>query len=721
MHLMPACKSVFYARTLNKTLLIMKITAFLLIVCCLQVNAKGFGQTITLKMNDAPIQKVFKEIERQSGYSFVYANEQISEIKRINIAIKDASLPEALSVLFKGKPLSYSILGHYISIKKSESIPGAAQLEPPPSPPIEVKGRVVSDKGEPIAAVTVAVKGTRVATQTATDGTFTIDVPNNNSKLVFSGIGYNTHEVVVGNATDLGTIILATANMSLSEVVVTGYSAQRRKDITGAVAIVDATDLKSVPAANATLQLQGRASGVDVLANGTPGVQAKVRVRGLGSFTNNSPLYVVDGVQTFDISNLNPNDIESMQVLKDAASASIYGVRSSNGVIVITTKKGKRGLTVSYDMTYGLQLPGSKPDDDRLNPLEAAQLSYLVLQNEGKPLAGSIYGPGPDPLLPDYLFAGNYTSSTGVPGPLYEGNPAVDPALYDLDPTQVGDQGYSGYIIVPSNKNGTKWWDAATRNAPIQSHNLTLGSGNDVSRFLFSFNYFDQDAITVYQFYKRYSGRLNSEFSLFNKKIRIGENLQISSSEANVQGNSASGNKSNNQEDSDIGAAIGGMSIVPMYNIGGDWAGSKGDWGGKNPVASLYRKKDNRDNSTNMFGNVYGEVDLFTHFTFRSSFGGYINNRTQYAYPLVEFENSLNQNIPTYSENYIKNTNWIFTNQLSYKQDFGRHAVTGLIGYESTKSGGRQIIGSASTFYTYTYFPYINLGRIFRFCFCCKK
>jgi TonB-linked SusC/RagA family outer membrane protein len=701
-----ACKPVIFRRTLTKTLLIMKITALLLIVCFVHANANTFAQTVTLKLENASIQKAFREIEKQTGYSFVYAKEQLADIKNVNIKVKDASLDETLNVLFKDKSLSWSILGKYISIKKLDP---TASDQPPPQQ-ITVTGRVSDEQGNGLQSITVTVKGTSVATQTNIDGLFTIDVPSRTSTLVFSGIGFSNKEVKLSGQTNLGTVRLDISNVNLNEVVITGYSSQRKRDITGAVSVVNTDELTKVPAPNITQQLQGRASGVTVLLNGTPGVPAKVRVRGLGSFSNNNPLYVVDGVQTSDIRGINPADIESMQVLKDAASASIYGVRSSNGVIVITTKKGKKGVSVQYDMTYGLQLPGTKPDENRLTPLEVAEFSWMVLRNENKPLTGSIYGDGPEPRLPDYLFAGQFTSSAGAPGPLYEGNPAVDPSLYNLDPTRVGDPGYTAYIIVPANKQGTKWWDVATRNAPIQSHNLSFASGNDNSRFLFSGSYFEQQAITLFQFYKRYTARLNSEFSLLNKKIRIGENLQFFASEANVQGNSAGGNKSNNQEDSDMAHAAGGLAIVPIYNSGGHWAGSKGDWGGKNPIALLTRKKDNRDNNISLFGNVYGEADIIDGLTFRTSFGGSINTQNTFSFPIVEYENSLNQNVPTYSESFVRTNNWIFTNTLTYRKQFGKHNITGLVGYEATRGGGRQVIGAASQFYTYSYYPYINLG-----------
>ncbi len=716
MDLMPLCNPpVLSRRNLTKALLIMKFTAFLMIVSALQLSAKGFGQFITLNLDNVPIQRAFKEIEKQSGYSFVYGKEQLVQTKKVTLVVINSSLEDALSKLFKGQPLTYTISGRYIAIKISNAnLTGSNQDPGSKQPPVEVRGRLKSENGEPLEGISVTVKGTNIGTQTNADGIFTIEVPNDNSVLVFTGVGYEKKELKVGGKSDLGDIRLSISNLKLNEIVVVGYSAQRRKDITGAVSVVNTEDLKTIPSANATSQLQGRASGVTVLLNGIPGAPAKVRVRGLGSFQNNNPLYVVDGVQTDDISGLAPNDIESMQVLKDAASASIYGVRSSNGVIVITTKKGRKGVSVSFDMTYGVQLPGEGYQKTVvLSPQEAAEFTFMVLRNSGLPTTGTIYGDGPTPILPDYTFAG-LTGTSGAPGPLYEGNPAVDPSLYSLDRSRIGDPGpppYQPYIIVRANKSGTNWWKEATRNAPIQNYNVTLSSGNDNSRFLLSLNYFDQQAITIYQFYKRYNARLNCEFNVL-KKIRIGENVQLYASESNVTGNNPNDYASNNAPGADFNSLLGANPIVPVYTIkNGDWAGSAGVGFATNPVALFNRKKDNRDNATNIFGNLYGEVDLTNHLTFRSSFGGYINTKNQYSYPFIEYESGFNQNVPTYSENFIRSNNWIFTNQLSYKNDFGKHSIFALIGSEATKSGGRQLLNSASGYYTYAYTPFINLSN----------
>ncbi|MES1198115.1 MAG: TonB-dependent receptor plug domain-containing protein, partial [Chitinophagaceae bacterium] len=376
---------------------------------------------------------------------------------------------------------------------------------------IKVSGKVTGPDSKAVYGATVSVKGTNIATSTTTEGTYSISLPTNTNVLVFSYIGYEVSEVNVKSNSVIDVVMKLQAT-SLNEVVVTGYSSQRKKDITGAVTVVNVADMKSQPAIDAGSQLQGRASGVTVVQNGVPGASSTVRIRGLGSFNNNNPLYVIDGVQSGSITGINPNDIESMQVLKDAASASIYGVRASNGVIIVTTKKGKkRGVSVMYDGYYGFQDPGNGPKGESklLNAQEAAQLYFLAQKNSGLPTTGTVYGNGATPVLPDYIY---YTGAPNNGTPIMSGNPGVDPSKYSLDYGRLGDAGYNPYYIVPTSKNGTNWYDVITRKAPIQNHNLTLSGSNDNSRFMVSLNYYDQKAITEWQFYKRYSARINSEF-----------------------------------------------------------------------------------------------------------------------------------------------------------------------------------------------------------------
>jgi TonB-linked SusC/RagA family outer membrane protein len=332
---------------------------------------------------------------------------------------------------------------------------------------------------------------------------------------------------------------------------------------------------------------------------------------------------------------------------------------------------------------------------------------FLARKNSGLTTNGSVFGNGSSAVLPDYIF---YTGAPNNGVPIMTGNPGVDPAKYQLDYGRLGDPGYSPYIIVPTSKAGTDWYDAATSNAPIQNHNVTLANSSENSRFMLSLNYFNQEAITEYQFFKRYTARLNSEFNIANT-IRVGENIQIFSSESNVANNG-------NNEASIIAQTARITSIVPVYTIvPGDFAGTAGGsgfgtWGnGKNPLALLYRQRNNRSNNVNLFGNLYAEIDFLKHFTLRSSFGGSVNTNNAYNYPFIEYEHVENNANTTYNENFIRNNQWIWTNQISYKTSFGKHNIAALAGTEAQKGGGRQIIGNSSGFYSYNYQPFINLSN----------
>lgn len=538
-----------------------------------------------------------------------------------------------------------------------------------------VAGKVVGPDGQPVAGATVAVKGRNVATSTGADGSFVIDAPAEGT-LVISFIGFDVREVPVSGRTDWNLALKERSN-SLNEVVVTGYTSQAKKDITGSVAVVNTADLKSIPAANAEAQLQGRASGVTVITDNRPGQGASVRIRGIGSFTGeaNNPLYVIDGVPAEGLGGLNPNDIESMQVLKDASAASIYGARASAGVLVITTKKGRQGgAKVSFNSYYGTQNPGN--GFNLLKSQEMADLTWLAYDNAGLPRPAGQYGTGPTPRLPDYI----------LPGGKMLGE--VDESTYNLDLNDVN----GSILIARANKAGTDWYDVITENAPIQNYNLSVSGGADRSRYMMSLDYFDQKSIMINSFFKRYTFRVNTEFSI-KKNIRIGENVQFLISEDNTTGN--------NGEGTELGLAYRNQPIIPVFDIAGNYAGSRAPQLGnsQNPFATRDRAKDNRGHNTSLFGNAYIDVDFLKHFTAHSSIGGTVSNNNYYFFNFITFENSENNTGNSYTEGFGKNRSWIWTNTLSYKNNFGKHDVSALAGTEAIEDNGRSIEGSRSTYF----------------------
>ncbi|WP_207632867.1 SusC/RagA family TonB-linked outer membrane protein [Foetidibacter luteolus] len=563
----------------------------------------------------------------------------------------------------------------------------------------KVTGKVTNAKdGKPIPFATVMVKGTTVATNTDEEGVFSLNVPAGNTVLTVSSVGFVPLDVTIANGVANASLIETTSD--LNEIVVTGYSSQRKKDITGSVSVVKVADLQAIPATTAENQLQGRAAGVNVTTNSQPGSVSTVRIRGFASFTGNDPLYIVDGVPVGSLLGINPDDIESMQILKDAASASVYGARASNGVIIITTKKGKTGAAkVTYNMYYGVQNPGAGWGKGKmLNPQEYADLEWLAYKNSGRAPSSPQYGSGATPVLPDYLLAGTAAG-------LSEGDPRVSPDLYDLNYSRLGDANYAPYLIVRANKTGTNWWDEVTRVAPIMNHTLTVSGGSaDKSKYLASFNYFNQDGIVINNFYRRYSARFNTEFNV-KKNIRIGSNMQVFFSEANAV--------ENNTENSDVVLSRLMLPIVPVYTIvPGDFAGTRGGGLGtpNNMVAFRERRKNNRANGFLLFGNAYAEVDLLKHFTARTSFGGYFSSFDTKNYPYIEYEGSENDRNPTYSSTFGKNRSWVWTNQLSYKNTFGEHFVQALAGTEAVEEFANQVTGSRSNYFTYFNYDYITLS-----------
>ncbi len=377
---------LFLALALSfKTIVIMKITLILLFAFCFEVHAKGFAQQISLSEKNAPLHKVFKEIKKQSGYHFLYTDEMLQGTQLVSISVKNGSLKEVLDKVFSRQPLQYTIMDRTIIVKpKEEWLPVKTVVTT--SPPI-VKGIVRDALGNPLAGATVAVKGTSTLTQTDAKGAFTLEVPNETAVLVISYIGFESQEITVGNKNELAIQLNASATQ-MNDVVVVGYGTVRKKDVTGAVTSIQFNEKEAAQISSVDKLLQGRAAGVEVnTGSAAPGGAVNVRVRGLSSISGGTePLYVVDGVivntATQDNTNalkvgtnpgnsyqeaqngltaINPQDIESIEILKDASATAIYGSRGANGVVLITTKQGKAGKgKVTYSSSFEMSRVSKK-------------------------------------------------------------------------------------------------------------------------------------------------------------------------------------------------------------------------------------------------------------------------------------------------------------------------------------------------------------------------
>lgn len=549
-----------------------------------------------------------------------------------------------------------------------------------------IAGRVTdAEKGEALPGVNVLLKGSTNGTVTDVNGRYTLIIPEGPASLVFSFIGYVSQELVISSQSVLDIALVADVQ-SLSEVVVTGYSSERKKDITGSVAVVDMKAMKSIPGGSAVRALQGQASGVNVISSGVPGGGSTINIRGISSFGNTQPLVMVDGVEA-NLNEISATDIESIQVLKDAGAAAIYGVRGSNGVIIVTTKKGKTGAPkISYDTYFGQQVPLRGNVFNMLNPEDFARLSKIAFPSS------VLFKDG----LPDYLYSGPGVSGTGK-----EGDPAVDPSKYLLDTSNPA----NNYLIQKVNKEGTDWFHEIFKSAPIQEHNVSISGATDKASYLLALGYLNQQGTLIETFHKRVSARVNTNFKI-GKNIRVGENLYLYSTKNPGFANQA--------ENNSISHVYRQMTLLPVYDIGGNFGGmfAGPDLGNAaNPVAMQKRTVNNRGNTWNIVGNAYAEVDFFKNFTVRTSIGGSINNRYNMSFEYNRYndrEGNTSLNGLGESSGYATNTIW--TNTLNYNNRFGAHYLKVLLGSEAILNYARTVSASRSGYFS-TDFDYLVLGN----------
>lgn len=559
---------------------------------------------------------------------------------------------------------------------------------------VTVRGKISDDTGQPLPGVSILEKGTTNGSTSDVEGNYSIQV-GQNATLVFSFIGYQTQEIAVENRTNID-LTLAPDIQALEEVIVTGYSVDKRRELTGAVSTVKSRDLTFAPTGNVEQMLQGRVPGVTVITNGQPGTTSQIRVRGFGSFGGNAPLYVVDGVPTGDVNFINPDDIETTTVLKDAAAASIYGARAASGVIVYTTKRGARNqrLNITYDNLIGFTDPGK--GQEMLMPQEFADWTWQAIRNTedanaaaaGRPVDYAAafakfnhpqFGAGLNPVMPVYLKVGSQAGAI-------IGNSAVDleaqRALYNIDP-----RNGSIYTVIRANLEGTDWYDEITRTAPIFRQTLGFNGGGEKSRFYFGLSTQDQKGILLNHDFKRYAFRANSEFDVL-EKLRFGENLQFTyRSVVGLSGDA--GGQGVADDENDILSAFRMPSIIPVYDVFGGFAGTtaSGFNNPRNPVANRMGLGNNKAFEASAFGNIYLEYDLIPGLTLRSSLGGGYRNYAGRNYGRWQYENSENNSAFSYSQNNGYSFNWVFTNTANFKKTFGDHALDLLAGQEALNTG----------------------------------
>ncbi|WP_316752254.1 TonB-dependent receptor [Pedobacter gandavensis] len=647
-------------------------------------EAQGvLNKEISINITEGKIKQILKEIQSLTQVKFIYSPSAIKSERTTSLNVVNKRLGDILADALGPLNITYKVVDQHILLYDKGSL--AAVEAGVEKAAVTIKGKVTSVKGESLPGVSVKIKGTNIGAMTDTNGNYAISTSTADVTLVFTYIGFMTKEVPAEGKT-LVNVELTEEPTSLGEVVVVGYSTQKKKDLTGAVSVVNVSEMLKQPAASVNNLLQGQASGVTVLGSGQPGEEPQVTIRGINTFGNNSPLYVVDGVPTESVSDINPNDIESVQVLKDAGAASIYGSRAANGVIVITTKKGKGKVQVAYDAYYGTQRPKTGNVWSILNPNEMATLKRQMLINSGETdLNDDLYGNGPTYVVPDYI----------LPIGAMDGDPSVNPALYKVKPFFTSDAEYNEfYRITRANKTGTNWYEEIFSPAPITSHNVSVSGGSDFGNYLLSANYFNQQGTLMNTYLERYTLRSNTQFNI-GKKLRVGENLSYS-----ITSNPKIGGLTG---DNAIGHAFREQPVIPVYDIMGNFAGSYGGELGDafNPVAMLSRTKNNKATDNRLFGNVFIEADLPASLTLRSSFGGSNLSGNSRAFVYPQYENAENNTSNSYSESSYAAFDYTWTNTLAFNKQIGVHSIKALVGTEYLRNRYSTMSGSNRGYFSF--------------------
>mgnify|MGYP000894017050 CR=1 FL=1 len=648
----------------------LKRKAIILIsLLCLSLTVSS-AQKVTLNFSNKNLKTVLESISQQTGYSLAYSKEVINLNDMITIQANQVEVTTVLERLLTSCNLSYEIRDNKIYIlykapEKENTVEVAAAQQNQPVGQL-VSGVVTDDNGEPIIGANISVPGTTIGTVTDFDGKYSLNVPSG-SILRFSYIGYVNQEFTITNQTTLN-VQMSEDIESLDELVVIGYGVQRKSVVTAAISKVTAEDLNVAKPSRVEDALKGKVSGVQITqSSGQPGSDSKVRIRGIGTVNNSEPLYIVDGMPVGGgINYLNPVDIASVEILKDAASAAIYGARAANGVVLVTTKSGATGRpTVTYDVSYGWQNPWKKKEI--LNAEE-----YMVIINEG------------------------IINDGGMP-------------RYSYD--QVSNAGL-----------GTDWQEETFYyNAPVQNHQVSVTGGTEAAQYFISMGYFDQAGIVGGNYgksnYNRWSLRSNTSYDIFKteersflNKVRLGMNLGYSR-------NKSTGIETNSEFGSILGSALTFSPLVTVYpddvtaeQILTQHPNAITDKNGRvfslppagfqeisNPVAMLNQPTLGKNNDDKFVGTFWGELSILPELTYRSTYGvdlafwGY----DYYGFPyFISPTGGKYQDYSTVQSEMNRGLRWQLENTLSYVKTFNDlHNFSFVLGQSASKYTYRNLGG----------------------------
>lgn len=608
----------------SKILLMLNWTIILTFLLVVKVSANGFSQNVRVDVDihDVKFKRAFSILEQKGNIRLLYSEENLPEGKYVSITAKNTPVMDILGMILKDTDLQYRILGN-----------GLVVISPQDKDvnDIVVRGQVSDAKGETLPGVSVKIKGTAIGTSTDADGRYTLNVPDN-STLVFTYIGFITREVAVNGQTTLD-VQLAADSKALDEVVVIGYGSQKRSEITGAISTVSGKDIATISSGGLQEALQGRAAGVNITpTSGMPGGALDMNVRGVATFGNGNPLFVIDGVPVLSegtsrnfnpIASIPPDNIESIQILKDASAAAIYGARAANGVVLITTNRGAAGENrVSAKVTRGVS--------------EVVRKIPMMTSAEYIPYATEAY------------------VNSGRPVPVSFVEPNLSKNL----------------------QQNTDWQAEGFSPAVQQNYWFGISGGNDNATYSFSSGYLNEDGTLPQSAFKRYSVNINSDFNI-GKFIRVGETLGLSR---------AVWNGTFNQASSPMRQLLQQSPTVPVYKADAD-GGFDGPRLEYSPVGRAntigdFTLFENYRKQNKVLGNVYLNIDILPGLSNKLSAGGEFSlDRTFSFTPTYEMGDRVNT-LALLSEGRGDENVYLLENITTYKKVFNEvHSLTALIGF----------------------------------------
>ncbi len=640
----------------------MKLTTILILTSLLTVHASVYSQTtkLNLKLESVTLESIFEKIEDMSEFYFFYKNDEVNLADGVNIDVESQTIEQILDVVLAGTDLNYKIIDRYVIV--SSNVEEVIKMVNKLQPQNIITGIVTTEAGEPLSGVTIIIKGTATGGISDIDGNYSISNVFKDAILVFSFIGMRTQEILVGNQSQINVTLAADA-FGIEEVVAIGYGTRKKNDITGAVAQIGSDEIVKQVAMSPQMAMQGKMAGVYVGNTGSsPNDRPAVRIRGVGTLGFNDPLYVIDGIPITEggissgvprdidivgdvnmLNTINPNDIESISVLKDASATAIYGVRASNGVILITTKRGQKGKPkVALSASYGIQNINKRYEGATMN-------EFIDWNNEA-------WANNPN-STPDATYASFFDSSSSE----YLGN----------------------------SQDYRKDWEDATfnKNAAVQNYNLSISGANEVSNYAVGAGYSSQEDALFYSEFKRYSFFLNSDHK-FNKFFKVGQSYRFSYSETEESGGSGTGGPGINvynvapwQPLYDANGPYGYGYASPARTINGSLVARGYGNGTKNNFLGVHEGSRSLRQLMRNMGTFYAEFSPLDGLRFRGtfSFDYYTNQRETYADVRNGTFSALrgypNDTGNTYGKRNNINSNIIKEFLIGYNKSLGKHNV----------------------------------------------